>query len=360
MDIENVLSNFKIEGKLISTKSNRVGHINTTFMSCFDDDGVINKYTHQKINRVAFHRPDEVMENIVSVTEHIQDKVKDFDDRDKRCLQVVMAKDGKPYYVDEDGEYYRTYKFIDDVRTYQTIDGCDSAYHLGEAIATFQDQLSDFDGTVLNETIKDFHNMHFRYDNLKRAVEQNCCNRLSLVEDELSYLFENEERGYILWDSMVSERVPLRVTHNDTKINNVLFSNSDSKEALCVIDLDTVMPGTILFDTGDMIRTATSTVEEDSESFEDMQCNLEYFRSLIEGYLSIADSYLTDNERELIVESGRNITQIMAVRFLTDYLAGDVYYSIERENHNLDRCRTQIAFMKDYDEKWDQLLSVIK
>ncbi|MGH4036860.1 MAG: phosphotransferase enzyme family protein [Sphaerochaeta sp.] len=358
MKTEDILSHFKIDGKLVSIKHNNEGHINTTFMSTFDDNGKIAKYTHQKINKFAFKNPENVMHNIVSITEHIQSKIKDLNDRDKRCLQVVLTNEGLPYYKDNQGEYYRTYRFIDDVKTYSKVVSADTAFYLGQGIATFQKQLNDFDGNTLSETIPDFHNMHSRYKKLKDAIEKDEFKRVDKVQSEIEYLLKNEERGCLIWNDMIHSKVPVHVTHNDTKINNVLF-NEDGTEALCVIDLDTVMPGTILFDTGDMIRTATSTLEEDAENYQEMRCNIDYFRSLIEGYLSTASSYLTDREKDLIVESGRNITQIMAVRFLTDYLDGDVYYSIEKKDHNRDRCRTQIAFMKNYDEMWEELTKIV-
>ncbi|MBK5201756.1 MAG: phosphotransferase [Spirochaetaceae bacterium] len=359
MDTEELISKFQIKGELIKIKQNNEGHINTTFMSTFNDDGIIKKYTHQKINKFAFKKPDHVMENITNITNHIQSKIKDMKDKEKRCLEVVFTKDNKPYFIDKNGDYFRTYKFIDNVRTYQKIDNCNTAFHLGEAISTFQNQLSDFDCSSLYDTIPNFHDMRMRYKSFKDAIIEDKFNRVKLVKNEIDYLLANEERGYIIIDEFKNNKLPLRVIHNDTKINNVLF-NCDGSEALSVIDLDTVMAGTILFDTGDMIRTATSTIEEDDINFQNMSLNLDYFKSLLEGYLSIASEYLTKREKELIVESGRNITQIMAVRFLTDYISGDVYYSISKENHNVDRCRTQIAFMKDFDKKSDALNQIIK
>lgn len=358
MDTKMILSNFKIKGDLVSIEYNKEGHINTTFMSTFNNNGIITKYTHQKINQFAFKKPDLVMENITRITNHIQSKIQNLEDKDKRCLNVILTKDDKPYFIDENGDYYRTYKFIDNVRTYQKIDSSETAYHLGEAIATFQNQLSDFDCSSLHETIPDFHNMRLRYDSFKKAILEDSQDRVKKASKEIEYLLSNEERGYIIIDEFKNQNLPLRVTHNDTKINNILFSK-DGKKALCVIDLDTVMPGTILFDTGDMIRTATSNIEEDDINFESMSINIDYFKSLINGYLSIASKYISQRERELIAESGRNITQIMAVRFLTDYLLGDVYYSIDTEDHNLNRCRTQIAFMKDFDKKSDELNEII-
>jgi hypothetical protein len=349
-----VISHFAIEGSLISLQANHEGHINSTFISTFMERGTIKKYTHQRINSYVFNNPLEVMENIQAVTEHIRSKlIGTFSDMDRRCLRVVKTREGNLVHIDPEGEYWRTYHYIDHVRTFNTITDAGQAYLLGEAIGNFQLQLADFDGESLHETIPRFHDMEFRYQQLEEAIQVNHQDRVAQVGPELAYLKENKERGLVLWDGMKEGRLPTRVTHNDTKINNVLF-NADGSGALCIIDLDTVMPGTILFDTGDMIRTASSTGEEDATDLSTVSCDVKLHKALIHGYLSKAD-FLTYQERALVVESGRNITQIMAVRFLTDFLNGDKYYTIERENHNLDRARTQIRLIQDMDEKWNIL-----
>lgn len=355
--LRNVISKFAIEGSLTHVKANREGHINSTYISTFVCDGNIKKYTHQRINSYVFKNPLEVMENISSVTNHIRSKlIGNFADIDLRCLRVVKTRDGSLVHIDEDGGYWRTYHYIDHVRTFSTIRDTSQAYLLGEAIGNFQLQLADFDGTSLHETIPHFHDMGLRYQQLEDAIKFNHQDRLEQVGPELSFLMANRERGLVLWEGMASGKLPTRVTHNDTKINNVLFK-PDGSEALCIIDLDTVMPGTILFDTGDMIRTATTTGEEDATDLSTVTCDEKVHKSLIQGYLAKA-AFLTDLERSLLVESGRNITQIMAVRFLTDFLNGDKYYTIEREKHNLDRARTQIKLIEDMDSKWEILTKI--
>ncbi|MDT4762765.1 aminoglycoside phosphotransferase family protein [Sphaerochaeta sp. PS] len=352
--LRQVIADFNIPGTLTALKANREGHINTTYISTFASDGSIRKYTHQRINSYVFKHPLEVMENISLVTGHIRSKLLgSCSDVDLRCLRIVKTRSGSLVHIDDEGGYWRTYHYIDHVKTFSTIKDTEQAFLLGKAIGNFQLQLADFEGNRLHETIPHFHDMGLRYRQLEEAMEVNHQNRLERVGPELAFLLENKERGLVLWDGMAKGKVPTRVTHNDTKINNVLFT-PDGKEALCIIDLDTVMPGTILFDTGDMIRTATTTGEEDALDLSTIGCDVDLHRSLIQGYLSKAD-FLTPLERSLIVESGRNITQIMAVRFLTDYLNGDRYYSIEREQHNLDRARTQIRLMQDMDSKWELL-----
>jgi thiamine kinase-like enzyme len=359
MDFADIFNNFKIEGTLLKYKANKEGHINSTYISSVDNDGVIEKYTHQKINTYVFTKPFEVMHNIDKVTIHIQSKIKGLNNEESRCLKVIKTRYDQLLYQDKDNNYWRTYKFIDNVKTYQKINNNNQAFLLGMAVGNFQQQLSDFDGSTLFETINNFHNMGFRYKQLEQAIKDDKKDRVQSVKAEIDFFLANKQRGLIIWDLYKEGIIKSRVTHNDTKINNVLFSN-DEKEALCVIDLDTVMPGTILFDVGDMIRTATSTALEDEVDSTKMKCNVDYFKALLDGYLQVASSFICEKEKELLVESGRNITQIMGVRFLTDYLNGDVYYAIKREKHNLDRSRTQIALMKDMDSKWQQLNSFIK
>lgn len=348
---EKVIGNFLIDGELEKIKVNTQGHINSTFVSTFIKDGVRTKYTHQKINRNVFKNPKEVMENIVAVTKHIEEKVSSFPDKDRRVLKVIFTKDNLPYYIDEDGEYWRTYIFIENVNTYDKIPSVNAAKNLGKGIGNFQRQLSDFDGSRLNITIPHFHDMNLRYRQLDDAVKADVKGRCAQVKAELDFLYANKERGCRIWDDFEKGILPNRVTHNDTKMNNVLF-DPVSDEAVCVIDLDTIMPGTILFDTGDMIRTACNTAEEDEKDLSKVSFYAEMYKSLIGGYMESADSFLTKEEREGIKESGRVITQIMAVRFLTDYIAGDVYYHTAYDDHNLVRCRTQLSLMKSMDEQW--------
>lgn len=348
-----VISSFRISGRLVDLKVNTQGHINSTFISTFDEDGVKTKYTHQKINRNVFHKPKEVMDNILAVTGHIAQKVENLPDKDRRVLRVVFTKDRMPFFIDADGEYWRTYVFIENVNTYDRIPSLNAARSLGRGIGEFQSQLSDFDGSKLNITIPHFHDMNLRYQQLESAVSADPAGRLSEVKEELDFLLSQKERGCRIWNDFESGRLPNRVTHNDTKMNNVLF-DPVTDEAVCVIDLDTIMPGTILFDTGDMIRTACNTAEEDEKDLAKVSFDCQMYKALTGGYLEKAEGFLTPLEKEGIKESGRTITQIMAVRFLTDYIAGDVYYNIAYPEHNIVRARTQIALMKSMDAQWDR------
>jgi Ser/Thr protein kinase RdoA (MazF antagonist) len=352
--VREILTHFAIDGELLSLKLHTEGHINTTFFSTFEYEGIPYRYTHQRINTEAFKDPVALMKNICAVTGHIRSKLEGYSDIDRRVLTVVLTKSGEPLFKDSQGGYWRTYRYIDHVHTYNTIENEEQAYLFGEAVGTFQLQLADFDGSSLSDTIPRFHDMRLRYEQLFLAIRTNYHGRLAAVSDELAFFEENKRRGCVLSDALSEGRLPLRVTHNDTKVNNVLFS-LDGSEALCIIDLDTVMPGSSLFDTGDMIRTGSNTAEEDTTDLDRVDCAVEIHRALLSGYRSNA-TFLTTLEEELLVESGRTITQIMAVRFLTDYLNGDVYYHTEREDHNRDRARTQIALMKAMDKRWTELI----
>lgn len=347
-DLTKIIAHFQITGQLVHLAQTKEGHINDTFFSTFEEEGNIHRYTHQRINHFVFKNPPQVMENIYLVTSHIQAKLaQTYEDYSKRCLTIVPTKDGALYYQDEADNFWRTYRYIDGVKTIGRVENTNQAYLLGQAVGTFQTQLADFDGSRLHQTIADFHDMRVRYEQLKSALTLDRFNRAKDVRAEVTYLYENQGRGFLLIDGFRSGRLPVRVTHNDTKISNVLFSEDES-EALCIIDLDTVMPGTILFDTGDMIRTATTTALEDEQDVTLVRCNKTFHDALLEGYFSHAP-FLSGEERSFVEESGRNITQIMAVRFLTDYLSGDPYYHTEYEEHNLIRARNQIALMRDMD-----------
>lgn len=360
--VKDVFSRFALYGDLESFKSFGKGHINNTFLSTWNQAGTKVRYTHQHINKNVFKEPEKVIENIRAVTHHIYEKSRlQKDDpfgASRRTLTLVPTKDGLFYYKDDEGEYWRTYLFIENASTFELMDNPVLAYKVGCAVGTFQKQLSDYAGPPLHETIPAFHNMKSRYAQLDTAVSDDKAGRLDSVRDEFDFLQKNRSRGMILTDGLESGKLKKGITHNDTKLNNVLFDDATG-EAICLIDLDTVMPGTVLFDTGDLIRTATNTGAEDERDLSKVGFNADVFRALIDGYTEKAADFLTDYEKSLIAESGRVLTQIMAVRFLTDYLNGDVYYKIERPSHNLDRARTQIKLMQSMDDQWELIQNIV-
>ncbi|MDR1238609.1 MAG: aminoglycoside phosphotransferase family protein [Treponema sp.] len=328
------------------------GHINTTFRSQWDQAGAKVRYTHQRINEKVFVRPDQVMENIVRVTRHIAEKLlrEGTPGRSRRVLTVVPSRDGKPWVRDAEGGWWRTYLFIEGTHTPELVSSIEEARFLGESAALFQRQLADLDGARLHETIPDFHNMESRYRRFHEAVSRDAAGRLKDVRDEIAFMEKNEDRGGSLIRALKDGSIPERICHNDTKISNILVDNKDSR-ACCVIDLDTVMPGTSLFDLGDLIRTVSARTAEDEQDLDKVAFDPAYFEALLDGYLSQASQFLIPKETELLCEAGRNITQIMGLRFLTDYLEGDHYYFTARSGHNLDRCRNQIALIRSMDAR---------
>ena len=386
-----IFKRFAIYGDLVSFKSFGGGHINGTYLSVWNQAGTQVRYTHQRINKNVFTNPAAVVENIQRITEHIAAKLTAEAEPaaianqgaaagastapcaatqptpqpgtaavpvSRQVLTLIPAKDGRFFYLDPAGEYWRTYLFIEDAVTYERMESSALARKAGAAIGAFQRQLSDYRGPALHETIPDFHNMHSRYDQLDHAVAHDVAGRLAEVRAELTFLEANRARGMILSDGLARGTLPRGITHNDTKLNNILF-DAATGNALCIIDLDTVMPGTVLFDTGDLIRTAANTACEDEPDLSKVRFDTSLFAALIDGYLSTASSFLTPAEKSLIAESGRVLTQIMAVRFLTDYLNGDRYYKISRPTHNLDRARSQIALIRSMDSQWDRILHIV-
>jgi Ser/Thr protein kinase RdoA (MazF antagonist) len=335
------------------------GHINDTFVSRWNQAGTLVRYLHQRINEKVFARPDQVMENIQRVTAHIAGKLIAGGEAgwSRRVLTVVPSRDGKPWVRDREGGWWRTYLFIEETHSLELADSPEALEFLGRSIGLFQSQLADMAGERLHETIVDFHNMESRYRRFYRALAEDACGRARELGPEIAFMEENEDRGCVLIRALREGRIPERICHNDTKMNNILINNADSR-ALCMTDLDTVMPGSSLFDVGDLIRTAAARSREDEQDLSRVVFDLAYFEALLRGYWSEASAFLTGEEKKLLAESGRCFAQIMGLRFLTDYLEGDHYYHIARPSHNLDRCRNQIALIKSMDAQWDRALEI--
>ena len=354
---ESVIHQFAIYGECEDAQAFGSGHINDTYRSVWNQAGTQVRYTHQRINHQVFTKPDEVMENIQRVTHHIAEGLirAGAVDRSRRVLTIIPSKDGKLWARDAHGGWWRTYLFIENSHTLECTSSPDQARFLGKSIAGFQRQLADLGGNRLHESIPDFHDIKKRYLRFYDALSKDCRGRAKEVQPEIAFMKANEERGAVLIQALKNGSIPERICHNDTKINNILIDN-ESSQALCVIDLDTVMPGTSLFDVGDLIRTVAATAAEDEQDLSNVAFDLVFFEALLDGYVSEAVKFLEASELALLCESGRSITQIMGLRFLTDYLEGDCYYRIARPDHNLDRCRTQIALIHSMDEKWEKAL----
>jgi hypothetical protein len=338
---------FQIHGEILHAEPCKVGHINETYTATYDQGGTQVRYIHQRINHEVFKKPAEVMENLMRVTTHLRRKLEENGTRDltRRALTVVPTRDGESFHKTRDGEYWRSFVFIEKVRTYEAVESTAQAYEAGRAFGEFQSLLVGLPGTRLHETIPNFHNTRARFSAFQAAVRVDKANRAESAKREIEWALRQEPMVDTVLDALAKGRIPERITHNDTKFNNVML-DVDTGKAMCVVDLDTVMPGSPLYDFGDMVRTTTSPTLEDELDLAKVQMRMPMFKALARGYLENAGTFLTKNERDLIAFSGRLITLTIGLRFLTDYLLGDVYFRVHRAQHNLDRCRTQFRLVE--------------
>jgi len=351
---------FQIPGEFHDGHRIKIGHINETFAAAYQHAGNPFRVVHQTINTHVFREPVALMQNVVRVTEHLRRKLAALGSTQlhRRSLQVIHSRDGLPYHVDGDGRFWRTFLFVDGVRSYDAVETPRQAYQAGHAFGQFQSLLSDLPARELATTIPDFHHTPKRYARLLRAIEADEFNRARIARDEIAFARSMEPLASALIDAGDRGDVPLRVTHNDTKFNNVLL-DEESGEAMCVVDLDTVMPGLVLYDFGDMVRTTTSRTAEDEQFLDRVELELPMFEALARGYLEATREFLLPAERKLLVLSGKLITFTIGIRFLTDYLEGDQYFRIHREHHNLDRCRKQFKLIRSMNEKEAEMQALI-
>ena len=349
-DLIRILDAFGVRGEGISTEEIKIGNVNRTFLAGVPGGG---RYILQRINTYAFRRPEEVMANAEAVTDRIRALRPD-----RACVRFFRAADGRPFFYDENGGFWRVCNYIDSV-TYDRTDDAGIAREAGRAFGEFQTMMSGYDASTLFETIPSFHDTRVRFAALRAAAERDAKGRASSVRGELGWLLENEDRACLLTDLYRAGRLPLRVTHNDTKINNVLFEEGTFRP-LTVIDLDTVMPGLAGHDFGDAIRFAANTVEEDCPDGDRATLDLNVFWAFTEGFLSETACSLTKNEVDSLAVSGFCLACELAVRFLNDYILGDKYFKISFPEHNLVRARCQIALSKDMLKKMDAMDALVQ
>ena len=360
-DIEKICKVFSLKGDFTGYEKINNGHINSTYTLIFEENGKVKKYVLQKINLVVFKDPDKLMSNIVAVTSHIRKKNEEMNIpwADRGTLTFYPCNDGKYYHIDDENNCWRVYGFIDDVYTCNAIDSTEVFENAGIAFGEFQNILADFDGASLFETIENFHNTVSRFADFKKAVDENKSGRLDTVKEEVEFAVAREKDTHVLVDMIADGKLPLRVTHNDTKLNNILFDNVSDK-GICIIDLDTVMPGLSLYDFGDSIRFGANTAAEDEKDVSKVSLSLELYEAYVKGYLSSAKDALTDLEKELLPFGAKIMTYECGIRFLMDYLNGDVYFHTEYPEHNLVRARTQFALVADMEKKMDKMLEITK
>lgn len=350
---------FGIEGELTSTSQFTSGHINSTYLAEFKSGEKSEKYLIQKINVHVFKDPDILMDNITGVTNFLRKKIAEKGgDPDRETLTFLSAKNGK-YYYNDGKEFWRIYHFVDNTFTYDFIENAEAFEDSGRSFGRFQNLLKDYPSESLKETIPDFHNTPKRIENLENAVKEDVANRVKEVQEEISFALSRKERAGEAMKMLKNGELPLRVTHNDTKINNILFDNK-TKKGICVIDLDTIMPGLSLYDFGDAIRSGAATAPEDGEDLSKVGISLERYESYIRGYLSSCADSLTQKEVDKLPYSAWLMTFECGVRFLTDYIQNDIYFKIGYPNHNLVRARNQFQMVRKIEENEAALCDITK
>jgi thiamine kinase-like enzyme len=358
-NLEEIAEQFAIEGDFISAEPYGTGHINETFASQFRTPNGIRRYVHQRLNHLVFKQPQQVMENAIRVTQHIRQKILAAGgDSERQCLTIIPTRQGNSFCQAEDGSYWRSYLLIENARTYDVAQNLGQVYAAAKAFGLFQHRLADLPGDRLHETIPDFHFTPHRFRNFISAANEDSCNRGKSVSKEIDFILQREPDTRVITDLMSSGDIPERVTHNDTKLNNVMLDDSTG-EGVCVIDLDTTMPGSVLYDFGDMVRSGATTAEEDEVDLSKVNLNYELFDRLAQGYIETARDFLVPAEWEYLAFAGKLITLEQAIRFLADYLSGDIYYKIHQPEHNLIRARTQIKLVADMEAHMDSLRAII-
>ena len=358
-DIDCIAADFSINGTFKEYTDLNDGHINSTYVISFDDKGETVKYTLQKINTGIFKNPDALMSNIVGVTTHIRSALlKAGKDADRGTLTFLKAADGKYYFRDENGDCWRVYKYIDKVYTCNIIDSAEVFENAGRAFGEFQRQLSDYPIDSLFETIPKFHDTYSRFLDFMSAVKEDRAGRAEGVRELIDFAVARESDTHVLLDLIERGSLPLRVTHNDTKLNNILFDR-DSNDGICIIDLDTVMPGLSLYDFGDSIRFGANTAAEDEKDISKVQLSLENFKAFTLGYLSTAGESLTKKEIEYLSFSAKLMTLECGMRFLGDFINGDVYFKTDYPEHNLVRSRTQSKLVEEIEKHYDEMQQIV-
>lgn len=360
MEMQQIADEFALEGEIVDIKPHGNGHINDTYLVTTQKEKEQFFYILQHINTAIFTKPEQLMANILGVTEHLRKKFLAEGKEGSRCtLTIIPVKSGNLYYKDGDGKCYRMYTYIDKTRTLEQIQSARDFSVAAEAFGEFRYRLSDYPADSLYETIPDFHNTPKRYERFLEVVTANPMGRVQKTAEEIAFIKDREAELGILCDALQTGELPLSVTHNDTKLNNILLDEVTG-EAVCIIDLDTVMPGSVLYDIGDSIRFGASTAAEDEPDLSKVSFDLELFRCYVESYCKGCRGTLSDMEYELLPMGAKLMTLECGMRFLTDYLEGDVYFKIHREHQNLERCRTQLKLVADMEQKWNEMKKIVR
>jgi Ser/Thr protein kinase RdoA (MazF antagonist) len=357
-DLKKIFNSFTADGSFSDAGPFGSGHIHDTFMVETVESEKDN-YILQRLNTKVFRNIPMLQENIERVTNHLHNKLLSIpgSDAKRECLTLIPARDGKSWIEDNEGNYWRMYIFISGHQSYDIVDSPDKAFEGGKAIGRFQAMLEDLPGAALYETIPYFHDIERRLETFGGVVEADRVKRVSEASEEINFVLKRSEEMKIILKLGKKGLIPLRITHNDTKFNNILLD--ERNRALCVIDLDTVMPGYVHYDFGDAIRTAANTASEDEKDLARVRMDIGLFKAYAEGYLSEARSFLNDIEKEYLAFAPRLITYTIALRFLTDHLDGDNYFKIHHENHNLQRAKAQFRLVQSIEEQYSEMQKII-
>jgi len=359
--VEEAIEGFEHEGKCIHAEPCGNGHINSTFLATFENpDGSTYRMILQQMNKKVFKKPVELMENVMNVTSYLQERIiQNGGDPNRETLNVFPAKDGRPYYIDAAGEYWRAYRYIDETVCYEQVNCPEEFYESGFSFGNFQRLLAEYPAETLHETIAGFHDTRFRFQVFKQAVEEDVCGRAASAQPEIDFVLNHEDLANVFGEMLEKGEFPLRVTHNDTKLNNIMIDEK-TKKGICVIDLDTVMPGLAMNDFGDAIRFGASTALEDEQDLTKVSCSMELYEAFAKGFIEGCGGSLTEKEIDMLPMGAKVMTYECGMRFLTDYLQGDEYFKIHREGHNLDRCRTQFKLVEDMERKWNIMCEIVQ
>jgi hypothetical protein len=358
-DLKSLGRRFRVRGEPVAVTPLTAGHIHDTYLLTAEDKERVARYVLQRINQTVFKDPVGVMANIRRVTEHIHTKLSQTDPHAAaRQLVVIPTKEGEAYYRDDNGDFWRVYNFIDNAVTYDTLQAAGPAREAARMFGWFQEMLLDLPGPPLHETIPGFHNTPRRFEVFQEVLRADVANRAKDAQSEIDFVFAHAALCGVLAAQVASGAIPVRIAHNDAKINNVML-DAHTGQGVCVIDLDTVMPGLSVHDFGDLVRTAACPAAEDERDLAKVIVDLKLFEALARGFAAGAHRFLMPAERRHLVFGAKHITFEQLIRFLTDYLAGDVYYKVRRAGHNLDRSRTQrklVQSMIEQEETLDKLV----
>jgi len=357
--IKGIVSHFRIEGSFASSSVIGSGHINDSYLITTLPDSAPD-YVLQRINHQIFKDIPALMNNILIVTQHIESKIRSGDSAAQglTALQLIPTSKQEYYHTDGDGNSWRIYILLTGTKSYDIVENPSLAYEGGKAFGIFQYLTADIPVETLSETIPDFHDISKRLDNFRKTVKQDNVDRVKEVQKEIHFVEKRAEEMKTILNLGEVGKIPLRVTHNDTKFNNILFDNDN--KAVCIVDLDTVMPGYVLYDFGDAIRTGANTAAEDEKNLSKVNINLELFEAYTRGYLSIASRFLNQTEKEYLAFSAKFMTYIIGLRFLTDHIDGDHYYRVHFENHNLQRARAQFRLLESMEENFDSMKEIVR